>query len=202
MVILQDFPGTGKTTAMAFGMIAHCDENLDETQVLCVVPTFEAANELAVLIANLTKYCCITCNVACSIKKWNGMKTTIMIGTPQEITDLVKSSAISMSYINLICFDDADLTVGFQTVAETFFFPVQKKVLIVTTVLCKSIFAVVPKKAHVFKTLHNDLSQVPVKHLMLMTTNAEKIDLLRHIIASVRPASRVLVFCKVKIFYC
>lgn len=53
--IVYDIPGVGKTTAMVISMLSHCNEHLNETQVLSFAPTYESVKEIASMTAEMSK---------------------------------------------------------------------------------------------------------------------------------------------------
>lgn len=193
-IIMHGLPGVGKTTAMAIAMVAHCNENVHEIQVLCFVSTYESA----MLIASLCKYTKITCNTVTSADKWKEIKSTILIGTPIELSKLAGEQMLS-ERVNFICFDDADLSMPFESVSSNVLRRSSAKVLCVTSSMNKTLLELSNQNgtAVVFKSETKDLLNISVKHLMVNSKEDERFEVLLKILLVMRPQDRVVVFSNV-----
>lgn len=201
-VLWHGLPSTGKTTAMIFSMISHCNENLTETQVLCFAPTFEATQQLEEMTVQMSKFTKVTCSTINYNKAWDGDKTHILIGTSLELVKLVSEHSL-LKYVKLICFDDADFTLPFHTVSSGVLNRSSAKRLFITSSLNKDVLrlsnqGVIHNALKVFKVDKKDLLKIPVDHLLIGTTRDEKFESLLKILNVMRSEDRAIIFSMVR----
>ena len=121
-LIAQAQSGTGKTGAFAIGSLCRIDPKKSETQMLVLVPTRELADQVSLVIKDISSYTEIT-----SLKVIGGTnvsmcredllkKPHIIIGTPGRVLDMVQRRYLITEYINNIVLDEADemLSFGFK----------------------------------------------------------------------------------------
>ena len=121
-LIAQAQSGTGKTGAFAIGSLCRIDPKKSETQLLVLVPTRELADQVYLVIKDISSYTDTT-----SLKVIGGTnvsmcredllkKPHIIIGTPGRVLDMVQRRYLITEYINNIVLDEADemLSFGFK----------------------------------------------------------------------------------------
>lgn len=197
-IILHAAPGIGKTTAMVMAMISYCTKEIESTQVLCFTPTFESVMEVRSLTARLFKYTDITCNTVTNAKKWNGIRSHILIGTPIELAKLVAEENL-LEHVKLICFDDADFSMTFESVANNVLSCSSAKTLAVTSSMHKDLKNLSNQTAEVlvFKTNKMNLLHTNVMHIMVNNEKDDRQEILDKILSTLRPQDRAVVFCNV-----
>ena len=121
-LIAQAQSGTGKTGAFAIGALCRIDPKKSETQLLVLVPTRELADQVYLVIKDISSYTDTT-----SLKVIGGTnvsmcredllkKPHIIIGTPGRVLDMIQRRYLITEYINNIVLDEADemLSFGFK----------------------------------------------------------------------------------------
>ena len=121
-LIAQAQSGTGKTGAFAIGSLCRIDPKKSETQLLVLVPTRELADQVYLVIKDISSYTDTT-----SLKVIGGTnvsmcredllkKPHIIIGTPGRVLDMIQRRYLITEYINNIVLDEADemLSFGFK----------------------------------------------------------------------------------------
>ena len=121
-LIAQAQSGTGKTGAFAIGSLCRIDPNKSETQLLVLVPTRELADQVSLVIKDISSYTEIT-----SLKVIGGTNVSmcredlykrphIIIGTPGRVLDMIQRRYLFTEHIENIVLDEADemLSYGFK----------------------------------------------------------------------------------------
>jgi len=121
-LIAQAQSGTGKTGAFAIGSLCRIDPNKSETQLLILVPTRELADQVSLVIKDISSYTEIT-----SLKVIGGTNVSmcredlykrphIVIGTPGRVLDMIQRRYLFTENIGNIVLDEADemLSYGFK----------------------------------------------------------------------------------------
>ena len=121
-LIAQAQSGTGKTGAFAIGTLCRIDPKKSETQMLVLVPTRELADQVYLVIKDISSYTEIT-----SLKVIGGTnvsmcredlykKPHIIIGTPGRVLDMIQRRYLITEHIETIVLDEADemLSFGFK----------------------------------------------------------------------------------------
>lgn len=196
-IMMHDVAGTGKTIAMVISMISHCQEEVTEVQVLCFTPSFEATMQLKTVADQLLKYTRLTCNTVTHYKGWDGIKSSILIGTSLELIKLVAEQAL-LDQVKLICFDDADVTIPFKGVSEKVLNCSQAKVLSVSNSMSPELMEMSKQRDYeVFKIIEKKSLELAIDHLMVSNKVDDKFDFLMTILSTMRPQDRAVVFCDV-----
>ncbi|SMD32240.1 Superfamily II DNA and RNA helicase [Reichenbachiella faecimaris] len=120
-VVLLSPTGTGKTLAFLLPIIANLDPNLEEAQVLILVPSRELAIQIEQVVREMGSG--FKANAVYGGRAGSKDKTelkhapAILIGTPGRIADHFRRETISTDYIDTIVLDEFDksLEVGFET---------------------------------------------------------------------------------------
>jgi len=137
-IVLLSPTGTGKTLAFLLPIIAELDRDLDEIQVLILVPS----RELAIQIEQVTREMGSGYRAVAVYGGRAGGKErielqhppAILIGTPGRVADHIRRENITTDYIKTLVLDEFDksLEVGFQKEMEEIVFELtalKKKIL-------------------------------------------------------------------------
>lgn len=121
-LIAQAQSGTGKTGAFAIGSLCRIDPKKSETQLLVLVPTRELADQVSLVIKDISSYTEIT-----SLKVIGGTNVSmcredlskrphIIIATPGRALDMIQRRYLFTEHIENIVLDEADemLSYGFK----------------------------------------------------------------------------------------
>lgn len=115
-LIAQAHNGSGKTTCFVLGMLSRIDPNFTAPQALCICPTRELAIQNMEVLKKMGKYTGITSECAISVDSTNYIPISkrppitaqVVIGTPGTINKWVTARKLSMSYLKVLVFDEAD----------------------------------------------------------------------------------------------
>ncbi|GAB2277922.1 DEAD-box ATP-dependent RNA helicase 38 [Dionaea muscipula] len=117
-LIAQAPNGSGKTTCFVLGMLSRVDPNVQAPQALCICPTRELVIQNLEVLNKMGKYSGITAeralpespdNLAYTpITKRPPITTQIIIGTPGTIKKWISYKKLSMVYMKILVFDEAD----------------------------------------------------------------------------------------------
>jgi len=121
-IIAQAQSGTGKTGAFTIGTLCKIDPNLDETQILIIVPTHELAYQVYTVFKEISNYTNISLmkvlggtNISMCIEELK-KNPKIVIGTPGRILDMINRNSLITSELKTLVLDEADemLSYGFK----------------------------------------------------------------------------------------
>ncbi|KAI8563195.1 hypothetical protein RHMOL_Rhmol03G0093800 [Rhododendron molle] len=115
-LIAQAQNGSGKTTCFILGMLSRIDPKLGAPQALCICPTRELAIQNMEVLKKMGKYTGITSECAIPMDGTNYIPVSqrapvsaqVVIGTPGTINKWVTAKKLSMSYLKILVFDEAD----------------------------------------------------------------------------------------------
>lgn len=151
------------------------------------------------LTLKIAKYTQIRVSTVTENKGWCGdKKSHIIIGTPIQLSRLVERENL-LNHVNLICFDDADLTVPFADVYDKVLNMATAKTMTITSSISEKIvnkFA----QSEVFKVPRYGILNINVKHYMIVVSKEEKMQFLLSIIKAI-PSHRIIIFCKVRFIF-
>ncbi|KAL9677686.1 hypothetical protein QQ045_005920 [Rhodiola kirilowii] len=115
-LIAQAHNGSGKTTCFVLGMLSRVDPNQKFPQALCVCPTRELAIQNIEVLQKMGKYTGITSE--CAVPKDSASRvpaskrpvvtSQVVIGTPGTIISLISTKKLSINYLRILVFDEAD----------------------------------------------------------------------------------------------
>ncbi|MCB0803192.1 MAG: DEAD/DEAH box helicase [Flavobacteriales bacterium] len=119
-VVLLSPTGTGKTLAFLLPIIAHLDSNIEEIQVLILVPSRELAIQINQVIRDMGSG--FKTNAVYGGKSGSKdrmeikHRPAILVGTPGRIADHLRRETFSTKYIKTLVLDEFDksLEVGFE----------------------------------------------------------------------------------------
>jgi superfamily II DNA/RNA helicase len=121
-VVAQAQSGTGKTGAFSIGALSRVDETKERTQLLILTPTRELAEQVYMVIKDISSYTKITC-IKCVGGTNVGMcadelrkNPHVVIGTPGRIMDMMERHHLVTGDIGTLVLDEADemLSFGFK----------------------------------------------------------------------------------------
>uniref|UniRef100_A0A0D6QVS5 RNA helicase n=1 Tax=Araucaria cunninghamii TaxID=56994 RepID=A0A0D6QVS5_ARACU len=115
-LIAQAHNGSGKTTCFVLGMLSRVDPKVNAPQALCVCPTRELAMQNQEVLQKMGKYTGITSVCAVPTDVGSHVSTSrrgpvnehIVIGTPGTLKKWMSTKVLSMRYITILVFDEAD----------------------------------------------------------------------------------------------
>jgi len=136
-VIAQAQSGTGKTGAFSISSLQYVNTDLNETQVMIIVPTRELVQQIFKVITGISEFMDKIkiktlmggTSVTTDIEELK-IPSHIIVGTPGRIFDMIKRKKINMSTIQLFILDEADemLSKGFKEQIHTIFQYLNEKV--------------------------------------------------------------------------
>ncbi|XP_021770513.1 DEAD-box ATP-dependent RNA helicase 38-like [Chenopodium quinoa] len=117
-LIAQAHNGSGKTTCFVLGMLSRVDPKQQAPQALCICPTRELVIQNLEVLQKMGKYTGITAERAIPenldnpthtpINKRPPITTQVIIGTPGTIKKWISLRKLSLSYMKILVFDEAD----------------------------------------------------------------------------------------------
>ncbi|KAF5737508.1 DEAD-box ATP-dependent RNA helicase 38 [Tripterygium wilfordii] len=110
-LIAQAHNGSGKTTCFALGMLSRVDPKLKAPQALCICPTRELAIQNLQVVSKMAKYTGISSECAVPEEfppSKIAVMTQIVIGTPGTIRKWMTIGKLSLRFMNILVFDEAD----------------------------------------------------------------------------------------------
>ena len=121
-IIAQAQSGTGKTGAFTIGSLCKVDKDLNETQILILVPTHELANQVYNFVKEVSNYINISLMKVLGGTDINKCiddlkkRPKVIIGTPGRTLDMIMRRHLITSKLKLLVFDEADeiLSYGFK----------------------------------------------------------------------------------------
>lgn len=121
-VIAQSQSGTGKTAVFSIGALQCLDTSSNETQVLCLSPTRELAEQTQKVVLSLGDFMNVQCH-ACIGGKSIGEDirrldygVQVVSGTPGRVFDMIQRKNLRTRNIKMLVIDEADemLNKGFK----------------------------------------------------------------------------------------
>ncbi|KAL3532014.1 hypothetical protein ACH5RR_005535 [Cinchona calisaya] len=115
-LIAQAHNGSGKTTCFVLGMLSRIDPKQTVPQALCICPTRELAIQNMEVLLKMGKFTGITSELAIPADSANFIPLSrrppvtaqVVIGTPGTISKWIIGKKLSMSYMKILVFDEAD----------------------------------------------------------------------------------------------
>lgn len=122
-IIAQSQSGTGKTGTFVIGTLQRIDESIDGCQAIIIAHTKELAEQIHRVCMEIGKYTkinpvlCIGGTNIHDAKMQLKTGTTMVVGTPGRIIDMIERKFLQTRAIQLMILDEADemLSPGFQT---------------------------------------------------------------------------------------
>ncbi|XAR64597.1 RNA helicase [Bertholletia excelsa] len=115
-LIAQAHNGSGKTTCFVLGMLSRVDPSVKAPQALCICPTRELAIQNMEVLMKMGRYTGISSKCAVPMDSTNYIPVTkqapiteqVVIGTPGTINKWVTARKLSMNFLKILVFDEAD----------------------------------------------------------------------------------------------
>ncbi|CAI9097883.1 OLC1v1034400C2 [Oldenlandia corymbosa var. corymbosa] len=115
-LVAQAHNGSGKTTCFVLGMLSRIDTKLTAPQALCICPTRELAIQNMEVLLKMGKFTGITSELAIPAETANyipmnkraPITAQVVIGTPGTISKLITAKKLSLSFLKILVFDEAD----------------------------------------------------------------------------------------------
>ncbi|XVE96550.1 hypothetical protein REPUB_Repub02eG0232200 [Reevesia pubescens] len=115
-LIAQAHNGSGKTTCFTLGMLSRVDPSLKAPQALCICPTRELAIQNLEVLRKMGKHTGITSECAVPMDSSNHIPLNkrppitaqVVIGTTGTLKRWISSKKLSMSFMKILVFDEAD----------------------------------------------------------------------------------------------
>lgn len=130
-LIAQGQTGSGKTACFVLSMLNRVDENVTETQALCLVPTRELARQIESVVKSIGRFTKTTCHLAIPLSdsertamraagggRSRSVNAHIVIGTPGSVTESMKRRNINANTIKIFVLDEADHMVSQQGMGD------------------------------------------------------------------------------------
>ena len=121
-IIAQAQSGTGKTGAFVIGSLCNIDKELNETQLLILLPTHELVNQVMTVITEISSYVELNIikviggtSISQSIDELN-RRPHVIIGTPGRVLDMINRNHLITQFLKMLILDEADeiLSYGFK----------------------------------------------------------------------------------------
>ena len=123
-LIAQAQSGTGKTAAYCLGVLEVVDPRVRTTQAIIMEPTKDLADQTARVLNSLSMYidglhvqlCIGGSPLSKDVRELRTHGSTVIVGTPGRIYDLLEKGHIHADTIKVLCIDEADLmlSTGFK----------------------------------------------------------------------------------------
>ncbi|XP_057818251.1 DEAD-box ATP-dependent RNA helicase 38 [Cryptomeria japonica] len=113
-LIAQAHNGSGKTTCFVLGMLSRVNPSINAPQALCVCPTRELAMQNQEVLLKMGKHtsitsaCAVPTDAASYVKRREPFTEHVVIGTPGTLKKWMTAKVLSMRYISILVFDEAD----------------------------------------------------------------------------------------------
>jgi len=209
-IIGQAQTGTGKTAAFALPLLERLDSNVKETQAIILAPTRELAIQVSKEIESFRIKNSPDVTV---IYGGNNMRTevsslrkmpNIVVGTPGRIQHHIRNKVLKLENIKYFVLDEADemLNFGFRSEIEEILSltPPERKVLLFSATMPKSIMDIVNNYMHEYDTVKIDPKEMTNENISqkyYTIRDFDKFEALCQIMES-EENFYAIVFCKTK----
>lgn len=208
--VIRSKTGTGKTLAYLLPVLERLDPESNRLQAIILAPTAELAMQIAKEAAELTEDSAIRtlaliggASLKRQVEKLK-LHPQLVVGTPGRIVELMKLKKVKASDVATVVIDEADQTfaLGAGGEAESILDALRSRK---QTVFCsatmpeaaKELAAKWLKDAQWIETEPEGEKQgerlpAAVKHVLLMTAERDRIDMVRRLIRMVKPQAAIL----------
>lgn len=111
-LIAQAHNGSGKTTCFVLAMLGRVDENVQQTQALCICPTRELVVQNLDVLQRMGKHTQIratsTARAETDIPRNQKITEQVVIGTHGKLKNWLSKRTLSVSAVRILVFDEAD----------------------------------------------------------------------------------------------
>ncbi|KAK9358930.1 P-loop containing nucleoside triphosphate hydrolase protein [Lipomyces starkeyi] len=110
-MIGQSQSGTGKTAAFVLTMLSRVDENVPETQALCLSPSRELARQIMSVVRQMGQFTGVSTAFAIPGERGERGRTVtanIVVGTPGTVLDMIFRRQLKTDKLKVFVLDEAD----------------------------------------------------------------------------------------------
>jgi len=121
-MIAQSQSGTGKTAAFVLTVLSRVDlTKPTQPQALVLAPSRELARQIQMVIQTVGQFCenlIVEAAIPGSISRETGVKSSVVVGTPGTVMDLVRRRQFDVSQLKILVIDEADNMLDQQGMGE------------------------------------------------------------------------------------
>ncbi len=111
-MIAQSQSGTGKTAAFVLTVLSRVDfSKPQQPQALLLAPSRELARQIQGVIQTIGQFCenlIVEAAIPGSISREHGVKSSVVVGTPGTVMDLIRRRQFDVSQLKVLVIDEAD----------------------------------------------------------------------------------------------
>ncbi|KAL3138207.1 hypothetical protein ABBQ38_005428 [Trebouxia sp. C0009 RCD-2024] len=111
-LIAQAHNGSGKTTCFTLAMLSRVDENVQQTQALCICPTRELVVQNLEVLQKMSRHTQIqatsTARIDSDGRRNQKIKEQVVIGTHGKLRNWLSKRMLDTSGVKILVFDEAD----------------------------------------------------------------------------------------------
>ncbi len=111
-MIAQSQSGTGKTAAFVLTVLSRVDfTKPQQPQALLLAPSRELARQIQGVIQTIGQFCenlIVEAAIPGSISREHGVKSSVVVGTPGTVMDLIRRRQFDVSQLKVLVIDEAD----------------------------------------------------------------------------------------------
>jgi len=121
-MIAQSQSGTGKTAAFVLTALSRVDlSKPTQPQALILAPSRELARQIQMVVQTIGQFCdslIVEAAIPGAISREAGVKSSVVVGTPGTVMDLVRRRQFDVSQLKLLIIDEADNMLDQQGMGE------------------------------------------------------------------------------------
>ncbi|KAK0720555.1 P-loop containing nucleoside triphosphate hydrolase protein [Lasiosphaeris hirsuta] len=121
-MIAQSQSGTGKTAAFVLTVLSRVDlSKPTQPQALLLAPSRELARQIQMVVQTIGQFCeglIVEAAIPGAIARETGVKSSVVVGTPGTVIDLIKRRQFDVSQLKVLVIDEADNMLDMQGLGE------------------------------------------------------------------------------------
>jgi ATP-dependent RNA helicase DDX19/DBP5 len=121
-MIAQSQSGTGKTAAFVLTVLSRVDlSKPHQPQALILAPSRELARQIQMVVQTVGQFCenlIVEAAIPGSISRETGVRSSVVVGTPGTVMDLVRRRQFDVSQLKVLVIDEADNMLDQQGMGE------------------------------------------------------------------------------------
>jgi len=121
-MIAQSQSGTGKTAAFVLTVLSRVDfTKPQQPQALLLAPSRELARQIQGVIQTIGQFCenlIVEAAIPDSISLEHGVKSSVVVGTPGTVMDLIRRRQFDVSQLKVLVIDEADNMLDQQVMGD------------------------------------------------------------------------------------
>ena len=121
-MIAQSQSGTGKTAAFVLTVLSRVDlTKPTQPQALVLAPSRELARQIQMVVQTIGQFCenlIVEAAVPGVISRETGVKSSVVVGTPGTVMDLIRRRQFDVSQLKILVIDEADNMLDQQGLGE------------------------------------------------------------------------------------